>query len=271
MKLDIQEVIGRYWDGNTTPDEEASLRAYFNGQSVEPQLLPFQELFQYFDAQSALKYDQYGLIKKLMDKYWEAETSLEEEKLLKMYFNGDDVAEEFKPFRDLFLYHESKSQINYPDSKDMDILLERYWDGDTTLEEEKAIRQYYKDGHVKESHKVYADMFKYFEVQSKTKMVDNQENRPKIRDHKNVIPLRKVIYGAAAVALLVLSSILVMKNISSKENTSQQTASVYEVEDPEEALRVTKEALALVSKKFRASQQAVKENMGALEKAAIFK
>ncbi|MGB4960158.1 MAG: hypothetical protein WBO36_11835, partial [Saprospiraceae bacterium] len=60
------------------------------------------------------------------------------------------------------------------------------------------------------------------------------------------------------------------KNIS-HDHTAVETSMVEEIEDPEEALRVTKEALALVSRKFRKSQNSVKENLGALEKVSIFK
>lgn len=50
-------------------------------------------------------------IKEILDKYWEGETSLKEEKLLKTYFNSNQVAKELESFRPLFVYYkEQKSK-----------------------------------------------------------------------------------------------------------------------------------------------------------------
>lgn len=43
-------------------------------------------------------------IKELLDRYWEADTSLEEEKQLKDYFRGPDVAPELAPYRSAFAW-----------------------------------------------------------------------------------------------------------------------------------------------------------------------
>ena len=44
--------------------------------------------------------------KALVEKYWEGETNLEEEKVLKAYFNGDKIAEELLPYKPMFRYFE---------------------------------------------------------------------------------------------------------------------------------------------------------------------
>ncbi|BDS12028.1 hypothetical protein [Aureispira anguillae] len=52
----------------------------------------------------------YNQIKILLNKYWEGETSLEEEQLLKAYFNGDSVANDLVPFQPLFAYLEKEKK-----------------------------------------------------------------------------------------------------------------------------------------------------------------
>ena len=46
----------------------------------------------------------YNTIKRLLDKYWEGETSLSEEQLLKDYFNGNHVAPNLEQYKVLFIY-----------------------------------------------------------------------------------------------------------------------------------------------------------------------
>lgn len=50
-------------------------------------------------------------IKGLLDRYWLAETSVEEEKVLAAYFRGPDIDPRLEPFRDLFAYFEEEAQV----------------------------------------------------------------------------------------------------------------------------------------------------------------
>ncbi len=48
-------------------------------------------------------------IEKLLEKYFEAETSLAEEALLKEYFSQEDIPPHLVPYRDLFVYFNQSS------------------------------------------------------------------------------------------------------------------------------------------------------------------
>lgn len=206
-------------------------------------------------------------INEVLDRYWDGETSLEEEKILKAYFQGGSIADEHLPYCDLFGYMVDQSNICSPVSNDIDTLLNKYWEGETELKEEEILKAYFKSEHVAEGHLPFAGLFEYFDDHKKLKYHDSSEfNNQTVK----VFTFRKFIYAAAAVLVLVLGAVTVMQ-LMEVQNTSNKSSMVQEIEDPEEALRVTKEALALVSSKFRASQESVRENMGALEKAAIFK
>jgi hypothetical protein len=50
-------------------------------------------------------------IRALLDKYWEGETSLEEEQNLRSYFSSSQVADEFLPFSPLFNYYQEAQHV----------------------------------------------------------------------------------------------------------------------------------------------------------------
>ncbi len=50
-------------------------------------------------------------VRKLLDKYWEGETSLEEEAKLRSYFSEEDVADEFLPFQAMFTFFSNASSM----------------------------------------------------------------------------------------------------------------------------------------------------------------
>lgn len=52
-----------------------------------------------------------GEIKALLDRYWQAETTLEEEALLAMYFRQPEVDADLEPVRELFAWKEEEGRI----------------------------------------------------------------------------------------------------------------------------------------------------------------
>ena len=64
-----------------------------------------------------------GKIRKLLDRFYQGETTLEEEKILQDYFSSASVPEELMPDRDLFRTIEPASQnISVPDGLNQKIL-----------------------------------------------------------------------------------------------------------------------------------------------------
>ncbi len=209
----------------------------------------------------------------ILDNYWAGESTVEDEVLLKDYFKSGKIQEKHELYKELFVFFSEQNNITYQKENiviDYSRLLDKYWDGETSEDEEFILKVYFCSGNVQEEHKVFVDLFEYFDTQKSitfnSQLSKSIDVKPKIK----YFSFRKIIYSIAAASVLLFAAVTVMKDIN-PDPTVQQTAMVYEIEDPEEALRVTKEALALVSKKFRASQQTVRENMGSLEKAAIFK
>lgn len=206
----------------------------------------------------------------LLEKYWEGDTSLEEERELKLYFQGQDIAEDHQVFLEYFDWTKESSQISSERQYDIDKLLEQYWDGETDIQDEALLKAYFASGQIAEEHEPFAELFKFFKDQSEIEYIPSKVETPVKGFQVKSLQLRKILYAVAAVSVLVLGSIFMFKNLQS-ETTQNQYSNVQEIEDPEEAMRVTKEALALVSKKFRKSQETVTKNMGAIEKVSIFK
>lgn len=50
-------------------------------------------------------------IRQLLDKYWNCETSPEEEQFLTSYFSGDSVPEEWKKYRTLFAWKKAQASV----------------------------------------------------------------------------------------------------------------------------------------------------------------
>ena len=61
----------------------------------------------------------YNSIKALLDKYWEGNTTVQEEEKLQLYFASNNVAENLESFRPLFNYFNAEKQIRL--SKDIGI------------------------------------------------------------------------------------------------------------------------------------------------------
>ncbi|MEM9328337.1 MAG: hypothetical protein AAGA85_21900 [Bacteroidota bacterium] len=109
---------------------------------------------------------------------------------------------------------------------DMKELLEKYWRGETSLEEEREIKQHFAE------HPSLAPEGRYFQALSdqKKQTADRVWKRPSSVARWSV---------AASVAVGVMVAFLVMKDAENKQP--------FEVEDPQAALEITRNALMMVS------------------------
>jgi len=110
----------------------------------------------------------------------------------------------------------------------IDTLLRKYWNGETTLDEEKELKQYHQD-----KEEPLSGTERYFDEIAKVREV-----------HNKVLfkyPVRNTVkwYAlAASVALIVSVSVFFLKEEQSNE---------YIVDDPKEAYEVTRKALLMIS------------------------
>ena len=148
------------------------------------------------------------------------------------------------------------------DSKKIEELLQKYWDCETSLEEEQQLREYFRDANVSEQTKEAATLFHYFE-QQKNKSVNEQFDKTVLRQLKkpegkvtNLIQISLLI--AAGVAVVVAAVFFVRQEIRKTEAVAMEDT----YDDPKKALEETKKALMMISKGFgRGEQQAKKINL----------
>ena len=145
-------------------------------------------------------------------------------------------------------------------------LLKKYWDCETSLEEEEQLREYFRGNDIPEPWKETANLFKYFDDQKKQSVKD-QFDVTVVDQIKASSPKGKIrglvqtsLRIAAGVAVLVSAVYFVRQEIRS--NNEDPMAMEDTFDDPHEAFEETKKALMMISKGFgRAEQQTKKINL----------
>ena len=139
---------------------------------------------------------EYNRIKGLLEKYWNCETTLEEEAQLRSYFSSEEIHEDLKAFGPLFQYFGSKSELRISDGFD-----------------EKIIHQ-----------------------------IEKGKRSPKQR-------YLSISYKVAAAVILLLFFVTIhQRYIAVRDKAVIVVKDTFE--DPEKALEETKKALLLVSEKW---------------------
>lgn len=63
-------------------------------------------------------------IEQLLERYWQCETSLEEEAQLRTFFNGSNVPEHLLRYKDLFVYQQFQQEMHLGEDFDARVLAE---------------------------------------------------------------------------------------------------------------------------------------------------
>ncbi len=146
-------------------------------------------------------------------------------------------------------------------------LLEKYWDGESTLQEENKLRDYFS-GDVADEHKKFIPMFRMFSAAK----VESMDAPLKLEKKDNIRSLfnRRVI-GIAA-SLIFLASVVTFNlyEPASLVDVNYHGQKV-EITEEEEALEMTMEALAFLGAKWEKSSQTINKNVRKMEKVSILK
>lgn len=143
------------------------------------------------------------------------------------------------------------------DYNQLEALIKKYWDCETSLEEEERLREWFRTHEVPERFKETAKLFSYFDEQKQkatdkqfdAKVIKNLETKPKGK----VTNLWQIgLRIAAGIAVVVAAVFFVRQELIEKHNLA-------EIEDPQKALEETKKALMMISKGFSAAEQDAKK------------
>jgi hypothetical protein len=147
------------------------------------------------------------------------------------------------------------------DSKHIERLLEKYWNCETSLEEEQQLRDYFRGG-VPETLKETADLFRYFEWQKEQKIANASfDKEVKVRIAKST-PKGKNIsmvinYARIAAGLLVVITATYFVRMEIRKAYPPEVVDTYS--DPKLALEETKKALMMISKGLNKGQKEVEK------------
>jgi hypothetical protein len=145
------------------------------------------------------------------------------------------------------------------DSDEINQLLEKYWNCETSLEEEQTLRTYFAGQDIPDSLKGPAALFQYFEKE-KEKSTDKSfdENlRTRFRDGHKVIalPVLKILRIAAGVLVVIAATFVIRYEI--RKSYPPEIAETYS--DPKLALEETKKALMMISNSFNKAEKEAQE------------
>ena len=148
------------------------------------------------------------------------------------------------------------------DSKRIEELLNKYWNCETSLEEEQQLREYFRGQKIPEQWKETASLFRYFDLNKKKTITDVSFDKEVLAKVRPAGRMSSLVFNAmriaAGVAVLMVAFWFVKTEV--RESTPQEVVDTYD--DPKLAFEETKKALMMISKSFgTAEEQAKKLNM----------
>lgn len=150
------------------------------------------------------------------------------------------------------------------DYKKVNELLEKYFEGESTLQEEAMLSKYFNQNEVAAELKEYQPLFQYFEEEKAVQLSDNFESRllEKIETQSTTptkAKIRSINWGSrlrniAAAAVLLLGSFMAYQQINLPPEKVDKFAE-YDAMTEQEAYERTKAALMLISNKLNTSTE----------------
>ena len=151
------------------------------------------------------------------------------------------------------------------ESTNIEQLLEKYWNGDTSVEEEQQLQRFFSEEEVPEHLEGVATLFQSFGADRQFKQLDDDFDEALIRNIEKsdkLSPFKNWLSIAATVLLLLVSALWVKDILP--EQTEQPVAETTTIEedtyeDPRLAYEQTKEALLLISSMMNKGTQQVEK------------
>jgi anti-sigma factor RsiW len=149
------------------------------------------------------------------------------------------------------------------DSKQIKIILDKYWEGETTVQEERELRNYFAGEDIAEELKAIQPMFHFFKAEQEAYLNGDFEARlsEQLRSRDNqAMPRRakivRILGRAAAIAAIFLCVFFAYSTWDNGSETLPVAIGTSELNEQEKAeallaYQEAKAALMLVSRKMR--------------------
>jgi hypothetical protein len=153
--------------------------------------------------------------------------------------------------------------------KEIEELLEKYYDGETTLEEEKVLKNFFVSGDVPLDLSVHKSQFLYFAEASREEISDRELEKKVFAEKVGipVVPLhssRKRFYYISGIAATVL--LLIGLVFTFNEDVVNKPKGKVSTTDPEVVFTQTRDILAVVSVNLNKGMDKV-QYLGKLDQA----
>lgn len=167
------------------------------------------------------------------------------------------------------------------DYKVMEQLLDKYFEGETSLQEEKQIRDYFQREKAPESLRPYQPLFQHLAQEQSRRLGEDfdrkllqrlEEARPQAKIRR--LPARSWALRIAAAVALVLGLWWAYLSQNTWLPAEQQAAAIdwsrYEVQSPEDAFRLTSTALLKASTELNHGASTAAHEMDKLKKVGKY-
>jgi hypothetical protein len=147
---------------------------------------------------------------------------------------------------------------------DWDKLIDKYFEGTSSIKDEEKLRVYFNSSKVEDRHKKFADLFADHTWNSLPEMEADPFEKINFRPEVKRINLYQISSIAAGLLLLIFAGLFTVKNDQIEQDFSMAQ---YEPANEEEAYEQTLMALEMLSKKFNNGTSSVEKGIHGLKKA----
>ncbi|MEL6255668.1 MAG: hypothetical protein AAFR87_26930 [Bacteroidota bacterium] len=133
-------------------------------------------------------------------------------------------------------------------------LIEKYWQGETTLEEEKILREWLKTAPQSPENQRLASLVNWYEAEADIRIPNKIDPPKQISSGGKRINLMRWVIGIAAAIVLLLATVSLAIQLNEEDNRKSM-AYVDTYDTPEEAYAATQEALLLISTKMNSTKK----------------
>ncbi len=157
------------------------------------------------------------------------------------------------------------------------VLLEKYWEGETSLAEEQALKTFFAQPELPAIWQEEQAYFQFLQQEKSISLTKEVEANvlAKIKPQRRSLTRRSLVINllkAAAITLVFWSGMTYLQQANSIENKILAWEDKYEPESPEEAYRQTKAALYLLSSTLnKGTNKAVKSVQRVQESTKVLK
>ncbi|MBK8110282.1 MAG: hypothetical protein IPK46_08115 [Saprospiraceae bacterium] len=206
-------------------------------------------------------------IDQLLEKFWSAGTTEQEEKELKAYFEQAEIDESHTYAAPFFVdFVQDNSGTEDITHLIIQKLIGKYFDATSSQEEEQLIHEYFAQDAIHDDLKCYKGLFRSFQLMGQVQFNKPLMLKQSPTSESRIISLTWIRVAAAAV-IFVVGGLFLFKSLNQEQSAPMAKARYIEPENPEEALEMTLQALAMVSRKYKKGEEQLLQGMKTMNNA----